>query len=78
MEVNIYVIKDCMYCDTLLKGLPKVVKKFPNVAFKVTCVTESKEFELFGEFGPNKKFYYLLSHPSPIDELKKFYLMVIV
>ena len=31
----------------------------------------SKEFELFGEFGPNKKFYYLLSHPSPIDELKK-------
>lgn len=47
MEVSIYVIKDCMYCDTLLKGLPKVVKKFPNVAFKVTCVTESKEFELF-------------------------------
>jgi len=47
MEVSIYVIKDCMYCDTLLKGLPKVVKKFPNVTFKVTCVTESKEFELF-------------------------------
>ena len=47
MEVSIYVIKDCMYCDTLLKGLPKVVKKFPNVAFKVMCVTESKEFDLF-------------------------------
>ena len=31
----------------------------------------SKEFELFREFGPNKKFYYLLSYPSPIDELKK-------
>ena len=31
----------------------------------------TKEKELCGEYGPNKDFYYLISHPSPIEELKK-------
>lgn len=30
-----------------------------------------KEKELCGEFGPNKDFYYLLNHPSPIEETKR-------
>ena len=30
-----------------------------------------KERELCGEFGPNKDFYYIISHPSPIQELKR-------
>ena len=31
----------------------------------------TKEKELCGEYGPNKDLYYLISHPSPIEELKK-------
>ena len=30
-----------------------------------------KERELFNEFGPNKDLYYIIDHPSPIEELKK-------
>ena len=30
-----------------------------------------KEFELCGEFGPNKDLYYIINHPSPIEELRK-------
>ena len=31
----------------------------------------TKEKELCGEYGPNKDLYYLISHPSPIEELKR-------
>ena len=31
----------------------------------------AKEKEICGEFGPNKDYYYLLDHSSPIEELKK-------
>ena len=30
-----------------------------------------KEKEICGEFGPNKDLFYILNHPSPIEELKK-------
>ena len=30
-----------------------------------------KERELFGEFGPNKDLYYIIDHPSPIEEIEK-------
>jgi hypothetical protein len=30
-----------------------------------------KEQELCGEFGPNKELYYIINHPSPIEEIKK-------
>lgn len=30
-----------------------------------------KEQELFGEYGPNKDLYYIINHPSPIEELNK-------
>ena len=30
-----------------------------------------KEKEVCGEFGPNKELFYIISHPSPIEELKK-------
>lgn len=29
-----------------------------------------KEQEICGDFGPNKDLFYVLSHPSPIEELK--------
>lgn len=31
----------------------------------------SKEKEICGDCGPNDKLYYLLEHPSPIEELKR-------
>ena len=31
----------------------------------------TKERDLCGEYGPNKDLYYLLEHPSPIEELKR-------
>lgn len=31
----------------------------------------TKEQELCKEFGPNKDLYYLINHPTPIEELKK-------
>lgn len=34
----------------------------------LTRVTHEKE--LFGEFGSNKDLYYLINHPSPIEEIK--------
>ena len=30
-----------------------------------------KEFEVCGEYGPNRDLFYVLSHPSPIEELKR-------
>lgn len=27
------------------------------------------EKEICGDFGPNRDYYYLLDHPSPIEEL---------
>ena len=30
-----------------------------------------KEKEICGEFGLNKDLFYILNHPSPIEELKK-------
>ncbi len=30
-----------------------------------------KEQELFGEYGPNKDLFYVINHPTPIEELKK-------
>lgn len=30
-----------------------------------------KEQELFGKYGPNKDLYYIINHPSPIEELNK-------
>lgn len=30
-----------------------------------------KEQEICGEYGPNKDLFYILSHPSPIEELKR-------
>lgn len=30
-----------------------------------------KEKELCGDFGPNKNLFYLINHPSPIEELKR-------
>lgn len=32
-----------------------------------------KEKEICGEYGPNKDLYYLVDHPSPIEELQKLY-----
>ena len=29
------------------------------------------EQELFGEYGSNKDLYYIINHPSPIEELNK-------
>ena len=29
------------------------------------------EKEIVGDYGPNKNLYYLINHPSPIEELKK-------
>lgn len=29
------------------------------------------EKEICGEFGPNKDYYYLLNHPSPIEEINR-------
>lgn len=31
----------------------------------------TKEQELCGEYGPNKDLYYIISHSSPIEELKR-------
>ena len=31
----------------------------------------AKEKEICGDYGPNDKLYYLLEHPSPIEELKR-------
>ena len=30
-----------------------------------------KEQEICGEYGPNKDLFYVLSHPSPIEELHR-------
>lgn len=30
-----------------------------------------KEKELFEEYGPNKDFYYIVDHPSPIEEINR-------
>jgi len=30
-----------------------------------------KEQELFGEYGPNKDLFYVINHPTPIEELRK-------
>ena len=32
-----------------------------------------KEWEICGEYGPNKDLFYILSHPSPIEELKRVF-----
>lgn len=32
-----------------------------------------KEQEVCGEYGPNKDLFYILSHPSPIEELKRIF-----
>ena len=31
----------------------------------------TKEQEFFNDYGPNKDLYYVINHPSPIEELKK-------
>lgn len=32
-----------------------------------------KEQEICGEYGPNRDLFYILSHPSPIEELKRVF-----
>ena len=32
-----------------------------------------KEQEICGEYGPNRDVFYILSHPSPIEELKRVF-----
>ena len=32
-----------------------------------------KEREICGEYGPNKDLFYILSHPSPVEELKRVF-----
>lgn len=30
----------------------------------------TKEKELIGEFGANKDLYYIIDHPSPLEEIR--------
>ena len=33
----------------------------------------TKEYELCGEYGPNKDLFYVLNLPNPLEELKKIF-----
>lgn len=39
--------------------------------FAEVVLARLKKKELFGEYGPNKDFYYIIDHSSPIEEINR-------
>ena len=52
------------------KGKELFLGSFPTYEEAAFCRLQ-KEYEIWKEFGVHQNLYYILNHPSPIEELKK-------
>lgn len=61
----------CKWSASICSNYKNIHIGYYNSYEEAAIARIKKEEEICGEYGPNKDLYYILNHPSPIEELKR-------